>query len=705
MRLLHVTWSAFYVRKLIFVFLLISLAGSAIGATPIVPTTTLAAETGNNTSAASTFKTQSNGNIGASNVSKVSIRTLMYPGFNGKIFVHFMPWFGPSNHMNVGYESADRAQVAKQVRDMMSRGIDGALVDWYGPASTHHDLATQYLRDEAAKTGGKFKIAVSYDAGALRKCEDSSTCSVTSKMIADLKYAYNTYITRPEYVTYNGRPLIFFYGIETIGGIDYSRVQREVPGNPIFVWRNGSGFSKPISGGAYGWIGTASSSTDMGLSHLTNFYSEALEHPGKVAVGSGYKGFNDSLAAWSKPRSVNQQCGQTWLATMATAGKYYSAANQLYAVQLNTWNDYEEGSEIESGIDNCVTISGSVSGDTLNWSITGKENTLSYYRVFISLDGQNLMRLTDVPTGRRSLDLKQFALEPDSYTLYVKAVGKPSIVNKMTGAIRYATTNLPPVAKLAVTPSSGSAPITVKATTTGSYDSDGSIASTSINWGDGSTTNAASGSHVYTTGGNYTVTATVTDNTGRSASATRTVSIAGNLPPLAKLSITPGTGVAPVTVSASTAGSTDSDGSITGITINWGNGQVISAASGSYTYTTAGTYTVTATVKDNVGATSKATATVNVTSSSSTTAGVKVSSPAPNSTVSTSVRVAAAATPGAGATITGMRVYVDGVSAYHTSAARLDTYVRMSAGSRRLTVKAWDSKGAVHGSTLTLTVK
>ena len=43
--------------------------------------------------------------------------------------------------------------------------------------------------------------------------------------------------------------------------------------------------------------------------------------------------------------------------TIAEAGKYYSTTNQMLGIQLVTWNDYEEGSEIESGIDNCVTVS------------------------------------------------------------------------------------------------------------------------------------------------------------------------------------------------------------------------------------------------------------------------------------------------------------------------------------------------------------
>ena len=94
----------------------------------ITPATTLAAETTGNTSAAANFVTQSNGNLGASNISKLDIHSLLYPGAQTKIFAHLVLWFGQSNHMNVGYSSTDPAQVKRQVDDMISRGIDGVIM-------------------------------------------------------------------------------------------------------------------------------------------------------------------------------------------------------------------------------------------------------------------------------------------------------------------------------------------------------------------------------------------------------------------------------------------------------------------------------------------------------------------------------------------------------------------------------------------------
>src|SRR4051812_22792862 len=102
-------------RKSFLLALTLAAANLATATTPVTPTTTLAAETGNNTSAASTFTGMTNGNVGATNVSKVSMKTMMYPGFQGKMYAHLMGWFGYSNHISVGYSSNTSTQVAAQV--------------------------------------------------------------------------------------------------------------------------------------------------------------------------------------------------------------------------------------------------------------------------------------------------------------------------------------------------------------------------------------------------------------------------------------------------------------------------------------------------------------------------------------------------------------------------------------------------------------
>src|SRR5207248_6322072 len=85
--------------------------------------------------------------------------------------------------------SDDPRQVRRQVEDMISRGIDGAIVDWYG--TDHPDLgrASAEFRDAAESHGG-FSFVISEDKGALKNCARKPGCDVTRHLIEDLNYAY-----------------------------------------------------------------------------------------------------------------------------------------------------------------------------------------------------------------------------------------------------------------------------------------------------------------------------------------------------------------------------------------------------------------------------------------------------------------------------------------------------------------------------------
>jgi hypothetical protein len=83
-------------------------------------------------------------------------------------------------------------------------------------------------------------------------------------------------------------------------------------------------------------------------------------------------------------------------------------------------------------------------------------------------------------------------------------------------------------------------------------------------------------------------------------------------------------------------------------------------------------------------------------------AGVTVSSPSAGSTSGSPVHFVASAT--STHPITAMRIYVDNVSVFLTSASKLDTSLAMAAGKHSVVVQAWDSTGAFFKTPLTLTV-
>ena len=404
----------------------------------VSPTTTLAAETANNTSASSSWTNTSTGNAIPGNVSHVSLHNLLYSGATTKIYAHYLGWWGNgSGHISNGTNSSTLAQAHATVTDMMSRGIDGLIIDWYGAANKPIDQASLYIKQDAETRGGKFTFAIMEDQGAVHTCAYTAGCNATQALINDLDYIVSTYASSSAYLRVNGQPVIFTFDTENLPNINWTTVMASVKGNPRIVLRNDSGFRFPFTSGSYSWVPiNMQNPNDWGQGYLDDFYATSRSYPSDQVYAGTWKGFNDNLASWGSDRIVNQNCGQTWLETFNEMNRYFSTKAQPQAVQLVTWNDYEEGSEIETGIDNCVSVSGQVTGSTLYWSISGgQENTIDHYTVFVSLDGKNLMNLDDVASGTHQLSLSGYKLAPGNYTLFVKAIGQPSILNKMSGAI------------------------------------------------------------------------------------------------------------------------------------------------------------------------------------------------------------------------------------------------------------------------------
>ena len=649
------------------------------------PSTTLQAETGNNTSTANFFSGQQDGNARAANISKLPIGSLLYGGSNTKIYATWLGWFGQANHMSVGYNSNTPAQVHAQVEDMISRGMQGAIADWYGTSATSIEAATRLLKTEAEAHSGQFEFAIMEDKGALSSAAANNGCDVTAQLISDLNYIASQYESSPAYMRIDGRPVVFFFDVDAYY-IDWNRVIASVPGNPLLLSRGVTGLTSNFSDGGYSWVNIHSNNPfDPELNIQDTFFQAAQKMPQRLAIGTAFKGFNDTLATWGSDRVIDQNCGQTWLQSFSEVGKYYSSSNQLPALQIATWNDYEEGTAIETGIDNCVYLVPAQSGTTVNWTVNGNENTIDHYTVFISTDGQNLSPLVDVPRGTRAVDLSQLTLSPTtSYSVFVKAVGLPSIENKMSPPIVYRPGDQPAAVSLNV---SQTGRLTYNASTSGSAG----IAKSVIDFGDGTVVSGTSASHSYKSVGKYLITAYAYDSAGASSVAVQQISAkpssggvtilspsnnstvnwpttlvasanpgtpamrvlidgheayaahgdtintalkiftgthqitvqsldaSGNptssatlnvhaepndIPPVARITLTPMPSISPTTFLGCTAGSTDADGFLISHKLQYSDGSHFSTPAALETFSAPGSYTATATVMDQFGATS-----------------------------------------------------------------------------------------------------
>ncbi|HZD93420.1 MAG TPA: endo-1,3-alpha-glucanase family glycosylhydrolase [Candidatus Sulfotelmatobacter sp.] len=368
-------------------------------------------------------------------VSRVPLRSLLYPGATTKIYVRVMPWFGDGKHIQVGYHSDDSQQIARQVTDMMSRGIDGAVVDWYGPNPGVSSRSTELLLKESEARG--FQFAVSIDGGPLKSCLQRG-CDVNAQLLSELQYAEKNFENSPSYMRWQGRPVVFFFDADRYS-INWQQMRAGLRLSPLFIFRNSGAFENPNGDGAFAWAApeTANANDPEAMQYLERFYTRAQKNPGKFAMGAIYKGFDDSRASWGQGRRIPENCGQTWLDTFAQINRHYSASHQLPALLIVTWNDYEEGTAIEPGVGCAASVRAGVNGPSLFWDFNGNRNTVDRFVIFDSQDRRRLVRLGETGPHENSFDLRGQNLNRGEHWLFVKAQGKAGMLDAISGPVQY----------------------------------------------------------------------------------------------------------------------------------------------------------------------------------------------------------------------------------------------------------------------------
>jgi hypothetical protein len=88
------------------------------------------------------------------------------------------------------------------------------------------------------------------------------------------------------------------------------------------------------------------------------------KYPDMIAVGAAWAGFDDRKASWGLGRYMAQRCGATFQDTMKLHREYYPVDSPLPFLLVATWNDYEENTAIERGLEKCKPANGTPAGSS-----------------------------------------------------------------------------------------------------------------------------------------------------------------------------------------------------------------------------------------------------------------------------------------------------------------------------------------------------
>ncbi|WP_230116010.1 PKD domain-containing protein, partial [Microbacterium foliorum] len=307
--------------------------------------------------------------------------------------------------------------------------------------------------------------------------------------------------------------------------------------------------------------------------------------------------------------------------------------------------------------------------------VSAQDNYLGYWRVgYDSLSGW-----PNAPTSA------SFAGGIDEFAVYPDALSAAQVAQHYATGMGFKA----PTASF----TTAATDLSLAFTGTASADTGQSIVGYSWNFGDGQSATGATPVHEYAASGTYTVTLTATDSRGIIGVSTQQVTaLAPNVVPTAGFTST----ASGLTAAVNGMTSTDTDGTITGYSWNWGDGTAAgSGVTASHLYGAAGTYTVTLTATDDRGG------------QATTTADVVVTHAAPVAAFEASTNVldvnvnASASTASDAATLTYSWNWGDssaagsGVTASHHYAA---------AGNYTVTLTVTDSLGATATTARTATV-
>ena len=474
-------------------------SGLTGGAGGPVPIATLIQQTSNNTSACSSasdpgvnlpyctsffggFNANPN-NIGiqtlvpdspAGHLSNLSIKQLIYSGWKGQLICEYQPWFGLSIHQSVGYNENSSVTAAAQDSFMLSEGCDINLVDYYGSLDPNQifNLTTTNTVFADLNSRGRYplKFGILEDNGAVKstcptsgQTESATDTCLQNALTTEMDYINSHYANSAAYWTDGGQPVVAYFGGKTdwpiLTSTDWDAIWSAVKAHtdtyaiPFkYIFQFGSFTSASYDNGRYGWVQpppyTSSqqfwwgSVTSASPTYLDTLYSAGLSHPTQLTIGALYKGFDDYNASWSSNRVVAEQCGQVLLNTANEIAKYFGASNpQIPYVQVITWNDYEEGTAIEDGIDNCYTVNSSITGSILSWSLIASDpiyastSSVHHFTVYFADASGNLyVAATNLGVTTNALDLSSI-VPPGTWTIYVEMVGQPLIINRISNAV------------------------------------------------------------------------------------------------------------------------------------------------------------------------------------------------------------------------------------------------------------------------------
>lgn len=261
---------------------------------------------------------------------------------NTKILANWMGWFQQAGgkHLAGVCESQDPRTIRNQIAMAKAVGIDGFVIDYYGPNNNPtHQAALELM--VACEADGEFEFSIMHDSGEYKWASSDPSVRLQT-LIADIDFVNVNFATSPRYTQLKGKPLFWEFGWR-VTGIDPTAVLAKYPGMQLllqdsipdgapaagtFAWVNGF----PNAGAAY--LGSYLSNRQAIGIKVPCLFWQFDDHDPKAPANSVWGG---------AARLISPRNGDMWTDCI----RLIQGAGQFPIIQVCTWNDYDERTAIE----------------------------------------------------------------------------------------------------------------------------------------------------------------------------------------------------------------------------------------------------------------------------------------------------------------------------------------------------------------------
>jgi len=255
----------------------------------------------------------------------------------------FYPLIGP-------YDSGDPDTLQCHAMLLKIAGIDGVIIDWYGKDPfldyAANNRNAQALVPFLEKAGLKF--ALCYEDQTVPK-EIEGKVFAASEAVAHgqelMRWTEKNYFASPAYLRQDGRPVLLSFGKPYYDDAQWNEIFSVLSVKPLYFTENDRRAATASVGG-FDWP-APSGGANGAFREQDAFYARAKNWP--HFIPAAFPRFDDIYAqagvhaSWGK---VEDRNGKTYVETLTKA-----LQSKAPLVQLVTWNDWGEGTQIEPSVE------------------------------------------------------------------------------------------------------------------------------------------------------------------------------------------------------------------------------------------------------------------------------------------------------------------------------------------------------------------